>query len=210
MDKFSDKIHLSSNLRDLLIKAKSEENLKEEEKNYLLKEGLIYESGGSIKLTDKGVEKLKKISDKIDVLEFYNSHPYIRPAVAVDGIIFYEDKLILIKRGNEPYKGMYALPGGFVNYNEKVEDAFLREMKEEIGVEIYNWRLFTVLSDPKRDPRGHTISIVFEGYAIKNPVAGDDAAEILLINIKKAMKLKMAFDHQEVLKKFIQCRSLPR
>jgi len=209
-EEFNDKISFNSRLKELLQKVKSKAELSDLEIEYLLSEGLACRDKGEIQLTEKGDEKIEEITRKISVLEFYNSHPYIRPAVTVDGIIFYGEKLVLIRRGNEPYKGMYAFPGGYVNYNERVEDAFLREMKEEIGVQVYNWKLFTVLSEPGRDPRGHTISIVFDGTILEEPRAGDDASEILLTSIQDALKIKMAFDHQEVLKKFIQCRSLPR
>ncbi len=212
MDKneFNDNISLNSRLLDLLSKILRGENVNEEEANFLITNGYATMNSGVLQPTHKAKEKMEQLRNKMDVLNFYNYHPYLRPAVTVDGIIFYKGNLVLIKRGNEPYKGLYALPGGYVNYNESVEDAFLREMKEEIGVDVYHWKLFTVLSDPKRDPRGHTISIVFEGTAYDEPKAGDDASEVFLMKEEDAIKLEMAFDHQEVIKKFIQCKSLPR
>ncbi len=209
-NEFNDNISLNSRLLDLLVRIIKGESVSEEELNFLIENGYITLSSGIIQPTNKAMEKIKQLKNKMEVLNFYNFHPYLRPAVTVDGIIYYKGKLVLIKRGNEPYKGLYALPGGYVSYNETVEDAFLREMKEEIGVDIYQWKLFTVLSDPKRDPRGHTISIVFEGTAYEEPKAGDDASEVFLIKEEDAIKLNMAFDHQEVIKKFIQCKSLPR
>lgn len=212
MDKneFNDNISLNSRLLDLLSKILRGEDVNEEEANFLITNGYATMNSGVLQPTHKAKEKMEQLRNKMDVLNFYNYHPYLRPAVTVDGIIFYKGNLVLIKRGNEPYKGLYALPGGYVNYNESVEDAFLREMKEEIGVDVYHWKLFTVLSDPKRDPRGHTISIVFEGTAYDEPKAGDDASEVFLMKEEDAIKLEMAFDHQEVIKKFIQCKSLPR
>jgi len=163
----------------------------------------IIENNGVYELTDEGIilfEEIKRISN---VSKFYAIHPYIRPAVTVDGIIFYGENIVLIERGNEPFKGKKALPGGYVNYNEKVENAFLREMKEEIGRDIKEMKFFTIVSDPGRDPRGHTISIVFSGYIDQPPIAGDDATRAFLIPLSESLRIHMAFDHQEIIKKFV-------
>jgi nicotinamide-nucleotide adenylyltransferase len=90
----------------------------------------------------------------------YYRDEHIGPALAVDGILVTkEKKIVIIQRKNIPLG--YALPGGFVDYGETTEQALIREMKEEIGVHIKIRRLAGVMSDPKRDPRGHIISIVY-------------------------------------------------
>ncbi|MGC8574100.1 MAG: NUDIX domain-containing protein [Thermoplasmata archaeon] len=166
----------------------------------------IIESNGDYQLTDEGIVLFEEIKRITSVSKFYAVHPYIRPAVTVDGIIFYGEDIVLIERGNEPFKGKKALPGGYVSYNEKVENAFLREMKEEIGRDIKEMKLFTVVSDPGRDPRGHTVSIVFSGHIDQPPIAGDDAAKAFLLPLSESLKIEMAFDHQEIIRKFVSSK----
>ena len=86
---------------------------------------------------------------------------YQKPSLTVDGIILKDEKILLIKRKNDPFKDMWALPGGFVEYNEKCEDAVVREVSEETGLKTNIKKIFGVYSDPSRDPRGHTISIIY-------------------------------------------------
>lgn len=165
---------------------------------------VIEERNGQYYLSDEGLALFDEIKRIKDVSQFYEIHPYIRPAVTVDGLIFYSGKIVLIERRFDPFKGMMALPGGYVNYNEMVENAFLREMREEIGRDVINSRLFTVVSEPGRDPRGHTISIVFSGDIEDSPVAGDDASKVFLFSVEEAIKMKLAFDHQSIIKKYIE------
>ncbi len=119
--------------------------------------------------------------------------------LTVDAIIPYEGKIVLIKRMNEPYKGYYALPGGIVEYGERVEDAVLREVEEETGLEGEIYRLIGVYSDPDRDPRGHFVSICFvvlpRGGELR---AGSDAREVALFPLDSLPKL--AFDHEKMIK----------
>src|SRR5438128_10952011 len=82
------------------------------------------------------------------------------PSVAVAGIVLQDGKLVAVRRMNEPYRGMPALPGGFVELGETTVEAVVREVREETGLETRVKRLVGVVSDPKRDPRGHVISIV--------------------------------------------------
>ena len=87
---------------------------------------------------------------------------YKSPKLTVDAIITKNDKILLIKRRRKPFKDFWALPGGFVNYGEKVEDAVIREVLEETNLECKIEKLLGVYSDPNRDPRGHTVS--FENH----------------------------------------------
>ncbi|MCS7121391.1 MAG: NUDIX hydrolase [Archaeoglobaceae archaeon] len=119
--------------------------------------------------------------------------------LTVDAVIPYQGKIVLVKRLNEPFKGYYALPGGIVEYGERVEDAVLREVEEEVGLKGEVYKLVGVYSDPNRDPRGHFVSICFivipKGGELR---AGSDAKEVALFSINSLPKL--AFDHEKMVK----------
>ncbi|WP_457742346.1 NUDIX domain-containing protein [Thermococcus sp.] len=119
--------------------------------------------------------------------------------LTVDGVILYNNGVVLIKRKHEPFKDFYALPGGFVEYGETLEEALKREMKEETGLEVRILRLVGVYSKPDRDPRGHTISIAFLCLGEGELKAGDDAKEVHIFPIDEAEKLPLAFDHAKIL-----------
>ena len=122
------------------------------------------------------------------------------PRVAVDVVILSNHKVILVKRLNEPYKDHWALPGGFVEYGETVEHAAIREAKEETGLDVKLVALVGVYSNPKRDPRGHVISITFLGTVVGGKLkASTDAKEVKAFNIDKIPE-KLAFDHAIILK----------
>lgn len=125
------------------------------------------------------------------------------PLLTVDAVIIYQkDNLILIRRKNPPYQGQLALPGGFVDIGETVENACIREAKEETNIEIILKRLIGVYSDPNRDPRGHTVSVAYLAETKTNsetPKAQDDAASLEIIPISKAKDLELAFDHMKIL-----------
>ncbi len=124
---------------------------------------------------------------------------YRTPSLTVDGAIVKENKILLIKRRNNPFKGCWALPGGFVEYNEKVEDAVIREIREETGLNTKIKELIGIYSDPNRDPRGHTVSIVYKLDIIKgNLKSGDDAADTKFFDFKNLPKL--SFDHDKIIK----------
>jgi 8-oxo-dGTP diphosphatase len=120
------------------------------------------------------------------------------PALTVDCVVIDgEGRLLLIRRGNPPFKGKYALPGGFVDVGETVEDACRRELMEETGVKAGRLALIGVYSDPHRDPRGHTCSVAFlSRVARAEPKAGDDAAAAEWV--KGWSKLDLAFDHAKI------------
>jgi len=126
---------------------------------------------------------------------------YRNPAPTVDVIIEIRRKdgksgIILIDRKNPPYG--WALPGGFVDYGESLEDAAVREAKEETSLEVHlNCQMHTY-SDPKRDPRKHTITTVFIASAEGLPLARDDAADIGIFS-KEEITFPLAFDHRGIL-----------
>jgi ADP-ribose pyrophosphatase YjhB (NUDIX family) len=121
---------------------------------------------------------------------------YLTPAPTVDIIIETSGGIVLIKRKNPPYG--WAIPGGFVDYGESVENAAVREAKEETGLDVKLTGLLGVYSDPARDPRFHTISTVFIGTAEGAPEGHDDAAEAQIFTID-ALPEPLAFDHAGIL-----------
>lgn len=118
------------------------------------------------------------------------------PLLAVDALIIYKEKIVLIKRKNSPYEGMFALPGGFVDIGETVENAVVREVKEETSLDFEIISLLGIYSDPKRDPRGHIVSMCFIGAGSGELKAGDDAGEVELFDIYNVPEL--AFDHNKI------------
>ena len=125
---------------------------------------------------------------------------YLSPKLTVDGILLDEKKqrILLIKRGKEPFKGKWALPGGFVEYGETTENAVVREVLEETGLKTKILELLGVYSDPNRDPRGHTISVVYILQRISGKLMGDDdAEEARFFDIKNLPDL--SFDHKKII-----------
>jgi 8-oxo-dGTP diphosphatase len=121
----------------------------------------------------------------------------ITPLLTVDALIIYEGKLVLIRRKNPPFENHFALPGGFVEVGETVEEAAIREAKEETGLDIKLLKLLGVYSDPSRDPRGHTVSVCFLAIGRGNLKAGSDAKDTGLFSLNEIPKL--AFDHDKII-----------
>lgn len=130
---------------------------------------------------------------------------YEKPSITVDTVIFDESsdenkKFILIQRKNDPFKNQWAIPGGFVEYGETVENTAIRESKEETGIDIELKRLFNVYSKSDRDPRGHTITIVYLATGnVSDMKADTDARDIQLCSFEELSSLKIAFDHEKIL-----------
>lgn len=133
------------------------------------------------------------------------------PYVASDGIIEVTIDgtfrgIVLIERKNPPH-GL-ALPGGFVDVGEKVEDALVREMKEEVSLEVRIIRLLGVYSDPARDPRFHTVSAVYVCEAKAMPVAADDAKKAFVYALEDLPLDELVFDHRMIIKDYLRSRSI--
>ena len=124
-------------------------------------------------------------------------YSYRNPIPTVDIIIELEDKgIILIKRAKEPLG--WAIPGGFVDYGESLEDAARREAREETSLQVELLGQFGAYSAPDRDPRHHTISVVFLAHARGKPEARDDALEVGVFT-KEDLPSSLAFDHAQIL-----------
>ncbi|MBI3412623.1 MAG: NUDIX hydrolase [Candidatus Aenigmarchaeota archaeon] len=130
------------------------------------------------------------------------------PRVTVDGIAEIEGGIVLIKRLAKPFRGYWALPGGHVKNKESVEDATVREVKEETGLDVEIKRLAGVYSDPKRNPdKIQRIAIVFSCRKKSGRLkGGDDAAEAKLFSRKEISGMKLAFDHNTILADYFKKR----
>ncbi|MRI83945.1 MAG: NUDIX hydrolase [Nitratiruptor sp.] len=134
------------------------------------------------------------------------------PYLATDGIVKIFDEsgsfqgIVLIERKNEP-RGI-ALPGGFVEIGERVEEGCRREMREEIGLEVEIEGLLGVYSDPKRDPRFHVVSVVFVARAYAPPVGGDDAKRAFIVPLEEIPWRELLFDHATILQDFLGARGI--
>lgn len=139
---------------------------------------------------------------------------YKKPSLTVDMFIINENseghvdfkeninnqEFILIKRKNNPYKDHWALPGGFVDYGESTESAAIREAKEETSIDIELIKLFDVYSEPDRDPRGHTVTVVYLTKGdLSQMKADDDAKEIEIFSFNDLNSIDLAFDHATIL-----------
>ena len=154
----------------------------------------------------------------------YRSRNYPKPALTADICVFARKgeglKVLLIRRKGHPFIGKLALPGGFANENEPVEQTAARELEEETGVQGLELKLVDVFSKPGRDPRGWVVSVAFAAVADAeklNVRAGDDAAEadwydvamtehglVLAFNGASIPVTELAFDHEEVLPKALK------
>jgi len=134
------------------------------------------------------------------------TYDWPRPMVSVDAVVFgffqKKAKVLLINRRNEPFKGKWALPGGFVGIDEELEDAVTRELVEETGLTDVRLEQMHTFGNVGRDPRGRQITIAFMGVATKgqNKIrAGDDAGKARWFDIEELPK-DLAFDHNQVVR----------
>jgi 8-oxo-dGTP diphosphatase len=122
------------------------------------------------------------------------------PLLTVDTVVVQNSTILLIKRKNDPYQGSWALPGGFVEYGETVENAAVRETQEETGIDVELKELVGVYSDPDRDPRGHTVTVCFLGSKIGGMLkAATDADDAKYFDLNEIKTLDLAFDHERII-----------
>lgn len=125
------------------------------------------------------------------------------PLCTVDIIIrLPDDRIVLIERKNPPHG--WAIPGGFVDVGESTEAAAVREAKEETCLDVHLEKLTGVYSDPARDSRFHTVSVVYAARAEGEPRAADDAAKVGIFDQAEALDLPLAFDHREILADYFE------
>lgn len=135
-----------------------------------------------------------------------HTYPYPRAALTVDAIVYVKNadnySILLIQRKNEPYRNKWALPGGFIDMHETLEQACIRELEEETGIKIKQVKQFRAYDAVNRDPRHRTISVVFSAELSKTADvnAGDDAAQAKWFDRNKLPDL--AFDHLTILNDF--------
>ena len=119
------------------------------------------------------------------------------PKLMVDVVITSDNGVVLIRRGNDPFEGQWALPGGFVEVGETVEEAAAREAAEETGLAVEIARLVGVYSDPERDPRGHNVSVAFLVRVLSGDLAAaTDASEVSVLD---PSAVELAFDHGRII-----------
>ncbi|MEF3255552.1 MAG: 2-dehydropantoate 2-reductase [Deferribacterales bacterium] len=154
------------------------------------------------------IEKLKNAGSSApytetvyNLLKFKYGKPYIyTPKPTVDVIVYNSNnEIVLIERKNPPYG--WAIPGGFIDYGETVEQAARRELLEETGIKVDELHLLGIYSSPKRDPRFHTISTVYYTFSDQQPIPQDDAKDARFFSIS-SLPEQIAFDHKEIIEDF--------
>jgi O-acetyl-ADP-ribose deacetylase (regulator of RNase III)/ADP-ribose pyrophosphatase YjhB (NUDIX family) len=134
-------------------------------------------------------------------LEYITAKLQNGPFITVDAIIEINAGIVVIERSNPPFG--WALPGGFVDYGESLEEAVTREAKEETGLDLEDLIQFHTYSDPQRDPRFHTIGTVFIARSKGSPKAGDDAKGLKVVKLSEVLNLDFAFDHKKIIQDYI-------
>jgi len=130
---------------------------------------------------------------------------YKNPVPTVDIIIEKDDKIVLIRRKNEPFKGKLAIPGGFVNEGELIEDRAITEAKEETSLDVELKEILGVYSIPDRDPRGHLMTTVFIARPMSGRVkGGDDAADACWFKLTDKILNELSFDHKKILTDYLK------
>ncbi|MFQ5909616.1 MAG: NUDIX domain-containing protein [Thermoplasmata archaeon] len=161
--------------------------------------------GGSTILSEIGKKILTAYEEGNSLVQTFLEGGPKHPRLAVDGILSHRGKLVAVRRKYPPFKGKLALPGGFVEYGERVEEAVVREFEEETGVKTSVKRILGVYSDPDRDPRGQVITVVFildkKGGKLKS---GSDAESTELIDPEQVGGL--AFDHARIVEDYLSLR----
>ena len=145
----------------------------------------------------------KDVFKQSDYNHVNNKKMSARVTLVADIIIEYKDgSIVLARRGSKPWKGHWALPGGKLEGKETIEKTAIREAKEETGLDVKIIKVLGVYSDPKRDPRGRYVSVVFLAKPKKGKLkAGSDAVEIL--KTKDPQKMKLAADHNQIIRHYL-------
>jgi 8-oxo-dGTP diphosphatase len=134
------------------------------------------------------------------------------PRVTVDAwIVDPRGRVLLVRRGRPPFQHRWSLPGGFCEWGETTEECCAREAREETGVKVRIGELLGVYSDPTRDPRGHTISVLYDARPIGGVLkGGDDASDARWFTPSELVRLDLAFDHGEIVREQLARRGRAR
>lgn len=158
--------------------------------------------GGETRLTPFGHRIMQEYDSKVAALLEQFEKGWKKPSVTADGIVIRDGKILLVRRGKDPFKGRHALPGGFVDYGEPLEKCVIREVLEETGVKTEVVALVGVYSAPDRDPRGHFVTAVYHLKPLTRTVrAGDDAESAGWFPLDGLPEL--AFDHERIVQDFV-------
>ncbi|MFQ5986565.1 MAG: NUDIX domain-containing protein [Thermoplasmata archaeon] len=158
-------------------------------------------AGRHLRASDLGGRLLEEFEHRKAAHEAHGTPKLQAPLLAADGIVLLEGKLVAVRRKYDPFRGQYALPGGMVEYGETLEEAVVREVREETGLETRIVSLVGVYSHPERDPRGHVVSAVYELNPTSGTLAsGSDTAAVELIDPEEPPE--MGFDHEAIVADF--------
>lgn len=161
--------------------------------------------GRSLKPSPYGRSLLEELERREAALRVRMTSGFRAPLLAVDGLLMYEGKLVAVKRRYFPHQGLFSLPGGMVEYGETVEEAVVREVREETGLDTEVVALVGVYSSPDRDPRGHVISLAYALDVAGGELgSGSDAREIGLLDLGDLPE--MGFDHRGIVADYIRWR----
>ena len=166
--------------------------------------------GGAVRdkdgLTPLGLEVLGEMERRFQQVREQMEHLWRKPTLTCDGLVMEGDRLLLVRRGREPFKGAFALPGGIMEYGESAESCVLREVREETGLSTEVVRLVGVFSAPNRDPRGHFVTLLYELRVTGGELQGGDNAESAsFVPVNELPPL--AFDHAELVAQALKGRA---
>jgi 8-oxo-dGTP diphosphatase len=167
---------------------------------------VVSERGGSEKgmtrLTDAGEKLLRTFEDSVSRLPHTPDAVRRNPRLTADGIVISDSKILLVRRKFDPFEGRYALPGGFVEYGERVDECVIREVKEETGLRVSIDRLLGVYSAPNRDPRGHTVTLVYVLNLEGGTLSDSEETKAEWMPLKGIPPL--AFDHDMIVADYLK------
>jgi len=167
---------------------------------------VVSERGGSEKgmtrLTDAGEKLLRTFEDSVSRLPPSPDAVRRNPRLTADGIVVLDSKILLVRRKFNPFEGRYALPGGFVEYGERVDECIIREVQEETGLRVSVDRLLGVYSAPDRDPRGHTVTLVYVLNLEGGTLADSVETKAEWTPLKSVPPL--AFDHDTIVADYLR------
>lgn len=156
---------------------------------------------GESVLTRMGERLLEEFDSRTAAVRDAGQKARRRPSLTTDGILVVDGRICLVRRKHAPFTGMYALPGGFVEYGERLEQCVVREFKEETGLDVRVKSLLGVYSDSDRDPRGHTVSVVYVLSLAGGKLA--DSEETIAEWVSLSRLPRLAFDHDRIISDYL-------